>query len=311
MTDPVTIEALFRDANDLFVLLGSDRRIRLANPAFRDGVRGVRPGVDFLEIVPEGAYARVATDLARAAGGATVLLEVEHAAGARGARRVEWRFFPVDGGLVAGLGRLRGEDPAILEQLGRVNEELREKTRILDHIQIELTQVPFIDPVTGVWNRLQVVERLTGEWSRSERYGSPISCLIVQIQQLAEIRAKQGAYVGDEVLKAVARRLKRTVRDHDVVGRYGDQRFVLAAVADGDGARALSRRVRHAVSGEPVAVGDRRIPVTVCIGGATNRSEGVEIMEDLFSVAETSLAEAIRTETQPEGGIHVAEEIGV
>jgi hypothetical protein len=34
-------------------------------------------------------------------------------------------------------------------------------------------------------------------------------------------------------------------------------------------------------------------------------------MEDLFSVAETCLAEAIRTETQPEGGIHVAEEIGV
>jgi diguanylate cyclase (GGDEF)-like protein len=311
MTDPVTIEALFRDATDLFVLLGSDRRIRLANPAFRDGVRGARPGVDFLEIVTEGAYARVATELARAAGGATVVLEAEHTGGSRGAHRVEWRFFPVDGGLVAGLGRLRGEDPAILEQLGRVNEELREKTRILDHIQIELTQVPFIDPVTGVWNRLQVVERLTGEWSRSERYGSPISCLIVQIQGLSEIRAKQGAYVGDEVLKAVARRLKRTVRDHDVVGRYGDHRFILAAVADTDGARALSRRVRRAVAGEPVAVGDRQIPVTVCIGGATNRSEGVEIMEDLFSVAETCLAEAIRTESQPEGGIHVAEEIGV
>ncbi|HVG94575.1 MAG TPA: diguanylate cyclase [Planctomycetota bacterium] len=311
MTDPVPIETLFRDASDLFVLLGSDRRVRHANPAMREGVRGARPGVDFLEIVPEGSYARMATELARAAGGATVFLEVELADGVRGGRRVEWRFFPVDGGLVAGLGRFRGEDPAILEQLGRVNEELREKTRILDHIQIELTQVPFIDPVTGVWNRLQVVERLTGEWSRSERYGSPISCLLVQVQGLAEIRARQGPFVGDEVLKAVARRLKRTVRDHDVVGRYGDQRFVLAVVADGDGARALCRRVRQAVSGEPVAVGDRKLQVAVCIGGATNRSEGVEIMEDLFSVAETSLLEAVRTETHPEGGIHVAEEIGV
>jgi diguanylate cyclase (GGDEF)-like protein len=307
MLDLASVENVFKDSTDLVVVLGSDRKVRWGNPAFRRVVRNGRPGMDFLFLVPENDRDHVGGDLAKAAGGSTALIEVEHEAASGDRRRVEYRFFPVDGGLVAGIGRNRTDEPALAEQLGRVNEELKEKTRILDSIQIELTQVPFIDPVTGVWNRLQVVERLTGEWSRSERYGSPISCLILEIEGMPEIRGRHGAFVADEVLKAVARRLKRTVRDHDVVGRYTGDRFVIVAVADGDGARAFGGRLRDAVAAEPVTVGDRRFPAAVRIGGATNRSEGVEIMEDLFSVAEAALEEA-RQRTER---INVAEELGV
>src|SRR5262245_30392304 len=289
MPDVASVENVFRDAADLFVLIATDRRVKVANPALRDAVKGARSGVDFPDLVPSDSRSRLATELARAAGGSTVLVEVEHERPDSRTARIEWRLFPVEGGLVAGVGRARAAEPALTEQLGRVNAELAEKTRILDHIQIELTQVPFIDPVTGVWNRLQVVERLTGEWSRSERYASPISCLLVEVLGVADLRARQGNFVADEVLKAVARRLKRTVRDHDVVGRYGDARFVIIAVADGDGAKALCGRLRTAVAAEPVAVGDRRVDAAVRIGGATNRSEGVEIMEDLFTVAESAL----------------------
>ena len=63
---------------------------------------------------------------------------------------------------------------------------------MLDEIQMELTQVPFIDPVTGVWNRLQVIERLTGEWSRSERWGSPLACLMIDVEGLTRRVGRQG-----------------------------------------------------------------------------------------------------------------------
>ena len=306
MADAVSVENVFRDAADLFVLIATDRRVKVGNPAFRTAVRGGRPGTDFLELVPESARSRVLTELTRAAGGATVLVEIEHERNDGDTTRVEWRFFPVEGGLVAGVGRGRAAEPPLVDQLGRVNAELKEKTRILDHIQIELTQVPFIDPITGVWNRLQVVERLTGEWSRSERYGSPITCLLVEVLEQPDIRARHGTFVADELMKSVARRLKRTVRDHDVVGRYGDARFVVIAVTDGDGARSLCGRLRAAVTTEPVAIGDRQVPVTLRIGGATNRSEGVEIMEDLFSVAET----ALETAAKLGDGCFIAEEEG-
>lgn len=307
MSDMVTIDNLFRDSADLFVLLGTDRKIKTANPAFRQEIRGARAGADFLDLVDPAGRDRFATALARAAGGATVLVEIDHEGVKAGRRRVEYRFFPVEGGLTAGVGRMRAVEPAMADQLDRVSEELREKTRILDHIQIELTQVPFIDPVTGVWNRLQVVERLTGEWSRSERFGSPITALIIEVEDMSEIRSKSGQFVGDEVLKSVARRIKRTVRDHDVVGRYGGDRFVVVAVTDGDGAKALGGRLRDAISNEPVAVNEKRIPITMRVGGATNRSEGVEIMEDIFSVAETALEESRKKIDR----VAVAEEIGV
>jgi diguanylate cyclase (GGDEF)-like protein len=292
MVDSHAVETLFRDTTDLVVVLNTDRRVRAANPAFRTNVDRGRPGVDFLDLVPSESKDTVGRELAKAAGGATVLVEVPH--DGPGGRRpvVEYRFFPVDGGLVAGIGRIRADRAERGESFGRVSAELEEKSRILDRIQLELTQVPFIDPVTGVWNRMQVIERLAGEWSRSERYGSPIACLLVDVEGLTEVRERYGVYLSDEVLKAVARRLKRVVRDHDVVGRYGGDRFVIVAVSDGEGAKSLGRRILESASGEPVAVGEARVPVVLRIGGSTNRSEGVEILEDLFAVAETALEEA-------------------
>jgi diguanylate cyclase (GGDEF)-like protein len=298
MFDPTAIEALFRDSSDLVVLLHPTRRVRAANPAFLDAVAEAREGVDFLDLVDGSERDRVSQELARAAGGRTVLVEIRHRPPSGEPRPVEYRFFPVEGGLVAGIGRLRAEGAAVEQRLDRVSRELREKNRILDEIQLELTQVPFIDPVTGVWNRLQVIERLTGEWSRSERYGSPICCLLVDVEGLPEVRERHGVFVADEVLKAVARRLKRVVRDHDVVGRYGGDRFVVVAVSDGEGARSLAQRVLDAANKEPVTVGEKRFPLLLRVGGCTNRSEGVDILEDLFTVAETALEDA-RTRTAP------------
>ena len=140
---------------------------------------------------------------------------------------------------------------------------------------------------------MQVFERLTAEWSRCERYGSPLCVLLVDVEAVTAIRATEGPEHANHVLKAVARRVKSIVRDHDIVGRYGDDSFVIVAVhADFEGAKALSRRLRDGVSIEPITVDHRTTRVSLRIGGATNRSGGVEILEDLFKVAEKALAEA-------------------
>lgn len=295
MAEATLLETFFRDAPELLVLLSSNRRVRTANPAFRANVRGGRDGTDFMDLVAEDARDRVLSGLVRAAAGGEVVLEVPHPARGEERQLVEYRFFPVEGGMVAGIGRARQREEEVgpEEALGRAEAELKEKSRILDEIQLELTQVPFIDPVTGVWNRLQVIERLTGEWSRSERYGSPIACLLVDIEGLEEIRRREGAALGDDILKSIARRIKVLVRDHDIVGRYGGDRFVVLAVhADSEGARSLASRIEKSVLAEPFAVGGRTIRVNVRIGGATNRSEGVEILEDLFAVAGSALEDA-------------------
>ncbi|MDF1700196.1 MAG: GGDEF domain-containing protein [Planctomycetota bacterium] len=287
------LQSLFRDARDLLVILRSDRTLDSCNPAFASLVSGAQAGVDFMDLVPVKSRERVGGQLVVAAGGDEVMVEVPHTDEDGAASLVEYRFFPIDGGQVAGIGRPRGERLSDKDALDRARAQLKSQTRMLDEIQLELTQVPFIDPVTGVWNRMQVFERLTAEWSRCERFSSPLTLLLIDVPGLDSVRASEGRTVAEGVLKGVARRLKQTVRDHDIVGRStGDQFIVVATHSDYDGARALSNRVRQAVTLDPVQVEGHTVPVDVRIGGATRRSEGVEILEDLFRVAEVALEDA-------------------
>ncbi len=291
--DPSLLERAIGDAGDLLVVLASDRSVCEFNPAFEKCVGGASKGVDFVELILEHARASISADLVRAAGGEEITIDVPHRSADGSPIVVEYRFFPVEGGLVAALGRVRGDRPVERSTLQRVQAELRAKSRMLDEIQLELTQVPFIDPVTGVWNRLQVLERLTTEWSRAERYGTPIACVLVQVEDLRVIRTTDGNELTDQMLKAVARRVKSTCRDHDIVGRYNDDTFVIIGVqSDFKGVRSLCDRLRVAIVDTPLALSPREINVSVRIGAATHKSEGVEILEDLFRVAEEALAEA-------------------
>jgi diguanylate cyclase (GGDEF)-like protein len=309
MIDAAFLETLVRESPDPVVVLRSNRTIEALNPALARLTRAARMGADFMTLVSDAARERVLGLLVRAAGGDEQLIEVPHPQGEE-ETVVEYRFFPCEGGRVAGLGRVRPstQGAELGRELGRAQERLKAQSGMLDRIQLELTQVPFIDPVTGVWNKMQVVERLTGEWSRSERYGSPISCLIIEVETAAGLRRGEGAALADEVLKTVARRIKGTVRDHDVVGRYGGDRFVVVAVhSDAEGARSLGVRIRDQAGREPVTAAGRRHAVQLRIGGATNRSEGVEILEDLFTVAESALADA----KQADEPVRIAAELGV
>lgn len=287
------LAGLFGDAQDLFIILDGKRRLALFNPAFGRAVAGAIEGVDFKDLIPEASRERVLGDLAKAAGGERVTTVVPHSDVDGRNQEVEYRFFPLQDMRVGGMGRIREQQMSDREALSRAESELQSNKRMLDEIQLELTQVPFIDPVTGVWNRMQVFERLTSEWSRCERFASPLSLMLIDVPGVAAIRAKYGAKVGDDVLKAVARRIKAIVRDHDIVGRsVGDQFVVVAVHADYEGAVSLCERIRDGVAFDPVDVDQHSIPVGVNCGGATSRSEGVEILEDLFRVADEALREA-------------------
>ena len=293
------LRGLFQDARDLLVVLNPSRTVNTVNPAFRALVARAQEDVDFLDLIPAKVHARVSSELVRAAAGEEVTVDVLHLDAEGQQHTVEYRFFPLDGGLVAGIGRPRAGQAEDGEALRRARAELRSQTRMLDEIQLELTQVPFIDPVTGVWNRMQVFERLTSEWSRCERFASPLTLLLVDVPGLDAVTAEQGRAVTDAILKTVARRVKSTVRDHDIVGRStGNQFVVVATHSDFEGAMILARRIQDSVTLDPISVERTTWPVTLHIGGATSRSEGVEILEDLFRVAEDALQEARVTDDQ-------------
>lgn len=75
--------------------------------------------------------------------------------------------------------------------------------------------------LTGLANRLELLERLEIEQVRSERSGSPYSLLYIDIDQFKCLNDSHGHHVGDEALKLIADILRASSRAVDVAARIG------------------------------------------------------------------------------------------
>jgi len=151
------------------------------------------------------------------------------------------------------------------------------------------------DPLTGWNNRRYLEARLREEIARSRRSGSPIACLMIDVDHFKSVNDRFGHLAGDEVLRGVARRIARQVRGSDVAARYGGEEFViLLPGTDAHAAAALAERIRAAVAERPFELGGGRepLPVTVSVGVAEHgpvSPEGADAGEALLARADAAL----------------------
>lgn len=111
-----------------------------------------------------------------------------------------------------------------------------------------LRQLAHLDPLTGIGNRRYLIERAEHERIRAERFGSPLSLLMLDIDHFKRINDQFGHAVGDDAICRVARTCADGVREIDVVGRYGGEEFVIVLPGtDLEGARELAERLRRAI----------------------------------------------------------------
>lgn len=83
------------------------------------------------------------------------------------------------------------------------------------------------DELTGLYNRKYLHHRLEAEISRSKRYGTPVSCLLLDIDYFKIVNDMYGYDWGDILLKKIAQMLSALVRKEDVLTRYGDEEFII------------------------------------------------------------------------------------
>ena len=152
------------------------------------------------------------------------------------------------------------------------------------------------DALTGLRNRRFLDLRLAEEMSRAERYGQPVSVLLLDIDHFKSVNDTCGHAVGDKVLAVVARIVHDTVRKTDVAARYGGEEMaVIAPQTPLSTAVMLAERLRknietraHAAVPE-VAVLNR--PITVSIGVAKSAAPA-ESASRLLWRADSALYEA-------------------
>ncbi len=149
------------------------------------------------------------------------------------------------------------------------------------------------DGLTGLLNRRALNAHMAQWTAWAMRYGRALGVLLLDVDFFKRVNDTYGHVVGDRALLAVATAVRETVRDSDLVARYGGDEFaVIAPEADVEQLRALGERILAAVRAVPVAVNGDQLSLSVSIGSATasaGLADDPHPAERLFSAADRSL----------------------
>jgi len=180
-------------------------------------------------------------------------------------------------------------------ELETKNKELERLARALDNANKELTLLSVTDGLTRAYNHRHFQERLRAEFARAQRYGTFLSCLLIDIDSFKGVNDTYGHPAGDQVLVQLVELLHAAVRKEDLVARYGGEEFVLL-LPETSGPRAylLANRIREQVETTPVRV-DNQGPLayTISVGVAAFEPAGkIGTHDELIQTADTALYRA-------------------
>lgn len=167
----------------------------------------------------------------------------------------------------------------------KVEAQLLEKQQHLDHLAHH-------DQLTGLPNRLYLAAHLPGAIEEARRTSVVLAVLFLDLDRFKHINDSRGHETGDKLLKAVAQRIRATVRNEDLVVRMGGDEFivVLKCVRTSEQVHETASRINEALSA-PVPVDGRPIVTTVSIGVSLYPRDGAD-MGELLRHSDTAMYQA-------------------
>jgi diguanylate cyclase (GGDEF)-like protein len=177
---------------------------------------------------------------------------------------------------------LSPEQVTVLEDLGRL---------IVD--ELELRVQASTDVLTGVMGRRAFTEQGDREVARATRYGSPLSCALIDADYFKSINDAYGHGVGDLALKHLASVCSQELRTSDCIGRIGGEEFAIMLPETEIGtAMEVAERLRKLIASTPLdAGGGRMVKLTASIGVATY-SQSTKTFDGLLSNADFAMYDA-------------------
>lgn len=148
------------------------------------------------------------------------------------------------------------------------------------------------DSLTGLYVRRYFYERLDEELQRSKKYSFEFAFIMVDIDDFKKCNDTYGHMVGDVVIKDIARIIKESVREIDIVGRYGGEEFVIALPETGiNSARQVAERLRKKVEDRVFKAYDEKLKLTISVGLAIYPADASEL-NDIIDKADQALYKA-------------------
>lgn len=152
-------------------------------------------------------------------------------------------------------------------EIVRLQDELAGKNE-------SLAALAATDALTGIANRRRLEEVVEFEWKRAERYGTPLSLVMIDVDRFKRVNDNHGHASGDQVLREVAQAIARQIRATDSFGRWGGEEFLAVVGVPAPGALIAAEKWRQAVA-EVVVKSDAGAAIrpTVSLGVATRGPE--------------------------------------
>lgn len=159
-----------------------------------------------------------------------------------------------------------------------------------------------VDELTGLYNRRGFAMTVDRLFAQAIRYNRPASILMIDLDRLKPLNDSYGHEIGDRMLRLVAKCIKDELRQTDVAARYGGDEFVaLLPETPRSGALDVASRIRSAVAGSPLNLGDRSLITSVSIGIATYPDDGRSLDTLLVQADRAMYAEKQRNHGEPGG----------
>jgi len=172
----------------------------------------------------------------------------------------------------------------LLEENGRL------KRRVADLLRLART-----DALTGVCNRAFLLQELSERAALHRVRGLSLGLAVIDADNFKVVNDTFGHQAGDLTLQTIAQTLQNTLRESDLVGRFGGEEFVaILEDSNAEGLAVVGERMRSAIERAVINFEGRRIAVTVSIGLAEGPVVGTEkeFGERLFAAADAAMYRA-------------------
>lgn len=200
-------------------------------------------------------------------------------------------------GMDAGADDYLGK-PYILDELAA---RIRAGKRIL-HLQEELVKAQealrdeaMRDPLTHLWNRRTIFNKLDAELRAAKVSGQSVGVVLADLDHFKQINDTYGHLFGDHVLLETVRRMQTVLRPRDAIGRFGGEEFIAVLPQCGfEETIGAAERLRGALEMSPVPHARHPMRVTISLGCTASIPGTDHSLEVLLRAADEALYESKR-----------------
>jgi len=179
------------------------------------------------------------------------------------------------------------------QELNEAYQSLKEKNRQLEEATVKLDLLSKIDPLTSLFNRRHIMEKLTEESIRYERSKQTFSVIMADIDRFKAINDTYGHDCGDRILIELAKKFNAALRQQDSVARWGGEEFIFLLIhTDLYGAAILAEKIRQEIEESSFEYHSQKIMCTVTFGVAEYRAN--KELNETIMAADTALFEGKR-----------------